>query len=73
MTLLAEYRTARKDEDAAPSQPWASNSGLRRTWPRCIRRSCWQQLLGREIDLIDYGGLKPKLDDDIQREAVLLW
>jgi len=31
-----------------------------------------ERVLGREIDLIDYGGLKPKLDDDIRREAVLL-
>jgi uncharacterized protein len=31
-----------------------------------------EQVLGREIDLIDYGGLKPRLDDDIRREAVLL-
>ena len=31
-----------------------------------------EQVLGREIDLVDYGGLKPTLDDDIQREAVLL-
>lgn len=31
-----------------------------------------EQVLGREIDLISYGGLKPKLDDDIRREAVLL-
>ncbi len=31
-----------------------------------------EQVLGRQIDLIDYGGLKPKLDDDIRREAVLL-
>ena len=31
-----------------------------------------EQVLGREVDLIDYGGLKPKLDDDIRREAVLL-
>ena len=31
-----------------------------------------EQVLGREIDLVDYGGLKPKLDDDIRREAVLL-
>lgn len=30
------------------------------------------QVLGREIDLIEYGGLKPNLDDDIRREAVLL-
>lgn len=31
-----------------------------------------EQVLGREIDLVDYGGLKPQLDDDIRREAVLL-
>ena len=31
-----------------------------------------EQVLGREVDLIDYGSLKPGLDDDIQREAVLL-
>jgi len=31
-----------------------------------------EHVLGREIDLIDYGGLKPKLDDDIRREAVML-
>jgi len=31
-----------------------------------------EQVLGREIGLVDYGGLKPRLDDDIRREAVLL-
>lgn len=31
-----------------------------------------EQVLGREIDLVEYGGLKPTLDDDIRREAVLL-
>jgi len=31
-----------------------------------------EQVLGREVDLVDYGGLKPKLDNDIRREAVLL-
>ena len=31
-----------------------------------------EQVLGREIDLVSYGGLKPGLDDDIRREAVLL-
>jgi uncharacterized protein len=30
------------------------------------------QVLGREIDVVDYGGLKSTLDDDIRREAVLL-
>lgn len=31
-----------------------------------------EQVLGREIDLVDYGGLKPRLDDDVRRDAVLL-
>lgn len=31
-----------------------------------------ERVLGREIDLVSYGGLKPKLDDDIRRELVLL-
>lgn len=35
-------------------------------------RQLLEQVLGREIDLVDYGGLKPTLDDDIRHEAVLL-
>lgn len=31
-----------------------------------------ERVLGRQVDLIDYGGLKTKLDDDIRRDAVLL-
>lgn len=31
-----------------------------------------ERVLGREVDLIDYGGLKPKIDDDIRLEAALL-
>lgn len=31
-----------------------------------------EKVLGREIDLVSWGGLKPGLDDDIRREAVLL-
>lgn len=31
-----------------------------------------QQVLGREIDLVDYGGLKPGVDDDIRQDAVPL-
>lgn len=31
-----------------------------------------EQVLGRQVDLVTYGGLKPELDDDIRREAVLL-
>lgn len=35
-------------------------------------KSLLERVLGREIDLIEYGGLKLRLDDDIRREAVLL-
>jgi predicted nucleotidyltransferase len=31
-----------------------------------------ETVLGRPIDLIDYRGLKPGIDDDIKREAMLL-
>ncbi len=31
-----------------------------------------EQVLGREVDLVDYEGLKPDLDDDVRRDAVLL-
>ncbi|MEQ6901542.1 nucleotidyltransferase domain-containing protein [Nocardioides sp. YIM 152588] len=31
-----------------------------------------ERVLGREVDLVEYGGLKPGLDDDIRRDAVLL-
>lgn len=31
-----------------------------------------ERVLGREIDLVSWGGLKAGLDDDIRREAVLL-
>ncbi len=30
------------------------------------------ELLGRQVDVVSYGGLKPAIDDDIRREAVLL-
>jgi len=29
-------------------------------------------VLGREIDLVDYGGIRPGIDDDVTREAVPL-
>ncbi len=35
-------------------------------------RELFADIVGRPVDLITYGGLKPKLDDDIRREAVLL-
>ena len=35
-------------------------------------RQLIEQVLGREIDLVDYGGLTTNLDDDIRREAVTL-
>lgn len=31
-----------------------------------------EQVLGREVDLVDYGGLKPRIDENIRREAVSL-
>lgn len=31
-----------------------------------------EQVLGREVDLVAYGGLKSRRDEDIRREAVLL-
>lgn len=31
-----------------------------------------EQILARDVDLVSYGGLKPQLDDDIRRDAVLL-
>jgi uncharacterized protein len=31
-----------------------------------------EQVLGREVDLVSYGGLKANVDDDIRRDAVLL-
>lgn len=31
-----------------------------------------EKVLGRAVDLVEYGGLKPGLDDDIRRDAVLL-
>jgi hypothetical protein len=35
-------------------------------------RQIFEQILGRPVDLV-YGGLRPGRDDDIRREAVLLW
>lgn len=31
-----------------------------------------ENVLGRGVDLVDYGGLKPRIDDDIRRDVVLL-
>ena len=31
-----------------------------------------ERVLGRQIDLVDYGGLQPILDDDMLRQGVLL-
>jgi uncharacterized protein len=63
-------RTARPDSDIdliveSPAGTSSSFEFLR--FKQLIER-----VLGREVDLIDYGGLKPKIDDDIRREAALL-
>ena len=62
-------RTARPDSDIdliVESPPGTSSFEFLR-FKQLIER-----VLGREVDLIDYGGLKPRIDDDIRREAVLL-
>lgn len=35
-------------------------------------KSMIERTLGREVDLVSYGGLKPGLDDDIRNQAVVL-
>ena len=35
-------------------------------------REVFEEILGRSVDLVTYGGLKPAIDDDIRAEAVLL-
>jgi predicted nucleotidyltransferase len=35
-------------------------------------RRIFEQILGRPVDLVTYGGLRPGRDDDILRETVLL-
>lgn len=35
-------------------------------------QSLLEEVLGRQIDMVEYSGLKSGLDDDIRREAVLL-
>lgn len=35
-------------------------------------KQLFEKVLGRGIDLVDYAGLKPGMDDDIRHEAVLL-
>ncbi|MBU6244320.1 MAG: nucleotidyltransferase domain-containing protein [Actinomycetales bacterium] len=34
--------------------------------------STLEEILGRHVDLVEYGGLKPGFDDDVRRDAVLL-
>lgn len=62
-------RTARQDSDIdllVDAPEGTSSFGFLRF------KQLIEQVLGREINLVSYGGLKPKLDDDIQREADLL-
>lgn len=62
-------RNARKDSDidllirAPRGTPISGIVELKETFER---------ILGRPVDLVSYGGLKPGIDDDIRREAVLL-
>lgn len=62
-------RTARDDSDIdllADPPPGAAIKEL------LALRGTFEQILGRPVDLVTYGGLKPGLDDDVRREAVLL-
>ena len=73
-TRLAVFGSVARG-DAGPSSdidllveapPGTSSFGLVR-FQQLIER-----VLGRSVDLVEYGGLKDGLDDDIRREAVLL-
>jgi predicted nucleotidyltransferase len=35
-------------------------------------RDMFEQVLGHPVDVVSYGGLKPGIDDDVRREAVLV-
>ena len=35
-------------------------------------QAIFEEILGRRVDLVTYGGLKPTIDADIRAEAVLL-
>lgn len=60
---------ARKDSDIdllVEAPPGTSSFGFVRF------KQLIEQVLRHDVDLVDYGGLKPRLDDDIRRDAVLL-
>lgn len=62
-------REARVDSDIdllVQQPPGTSVTGLLRM------QKVFEDVLGRSTDLITYGALKPFIDDDIRREAVLL-
>jgi uncharacterized protein len=62
-------RTARPDSDIdllVQSPPRTSSFEFLRF------KQLLESVLGRDIDLIDYRGLKPTIDDDIKRDAVPL-
>ena len=61
--------TARADSDIAPLGDPPEGSGIKEL---VSLREIFQQILGRPVDLVTYGGLKPGIDDDIRAEAVML-
>jgi predicted nucleotidyltransferase len=71
-TNLAVFGSVARDEarlgsdiDLLVRQPEGTTiAGLRRL------RELFETILGRSVDLVTYGGLKPGIDDDILREAV---
>jgi hypothetical protein len=61
--------TARPDSDIDLLVGPPEGSGIKEL---VALREIFQEILGRPVDLISYGGLKPGIDDDIRAEAVLL-
>lgn len=62
-------REARLDSDIdllVEAPPGTSSFGFVRF------RRLLADVLGRDVDLVDYAGLKPTLDDDVRADAVLL-
>ena len=61
--------TARPDSDIDLIVDPPEGSGIKEL---VTLREIFQEILGRPVDLVSYGGLKPGTDDDIRAEAVLL-
>ena len=61
--------SARSDSDIDLLVDPPAGSGIKEL---VALREIFQEILGRPVDLVTYGGLKPGIDDDIRAEAVVL-